>query len=336
MNWSYRKVLFATPLFFVIFWQLARFMGNYYNFINMEFGQMLSSLLSTVPLDLVTFLLFYFYFAPRFFRREYLLLNISLSIVYTLLWSVVWVLYFNYFNDQSQITDQVFFISGIGHTIVYVVYGIIIRIGIEWFKALHENEELEKQNAKTELALLRSQINPHFLFNSLNNIHAYSKKDPDKSGFAIIKLSEIMRYMLYDANKDYVHLYKEIKYISDFLELQKMRFDFDFIDYKISHIPDHILIAPLIFIPFVENAFKHGRKDEDAKIKLSINYENNNLKFYCYNIIRKSTHTEEKQIGGIGIKNIKRRLELIYPKRYELEIKETYKEYEVFLTLSDF
>lgn len=335
MKWSYKKILFITPLFFVIFWQVARFLGNYNNFINMELRQMIRSLLATAPLDIVTFLLFYFYFAPKFFRREHLYINIGLSVIYTLFWSLVWVLYFNFVNLQSQIKDQVFFISGIGHTIIYVVYGIIIRIGIEWIKALNENEELEKQNAKTELALLRSQINPHFLFNSLNNIHAYSKKDPDKSGFAIIKLSEIMRYMLYDANKDFVHLYKEVNYISDFIELQKMRFDFDFIDYKISPIPDHILIAPLIFIPFVENAFKHGRKDENAKIKISITYENNVLQFYCYNIIRKSTHTEEKQVGGIGIKNIKRRLELIYPERYKLEIKETPKEYQVFLTLTD-
>lgn len=108
MKWTYRKILFLTPVFFIIFWQAARFMGNYYNFINMEFWQMMGSLLSTVPLDIVTFVLFYSYFAPKFFRKEQILINISISVVYIVIWATVWVLYFNYVNKQTHITNQVF------------------------------------------------------------------------------------------------------------------------------------------------------------------------------------------------------------------------------------
>lgn len=335
MKWSYKSTVYLTPIVFFIFWQFARFLGNYYNFTNREIYEALSSLLSTAPLDLVTFALFYFYFAPKFFKREKLLINVLLSLAYIFLWGIIWLEYFNIFQKHTDISIVVLFVSSIGHTLIYIVYGIIIRISIEWFKSLHEKEELEKQNAKTELALLRSQINPHFLFNSLNNIHAYSKKDPDLSAFAIIKLSEIMRYMLYEANRELVPLSKEIKYISDFLELQKMRYEFDFIDYRTHNIPGNILIAPLIFIPFVENAFKHGRKDENSKIKISITYQDGKLEFMCSNFLRESTNTEKNQTGGIGIKNIKRRLEMIYKNNYQLEIKHKQKEYFVFLSLKN-
>jgi len=333
MKWNYKKVLHIIPVIFAVYGLLMRLLGNFSNLWEFSLLEMLKSVLITFPLDFITFLVFYYFFALRFFKKQKLILNISWAVLYVMLWPVLWVVLFRYLG----VTDKaiwVLYISSMGHAFVYLVYGLVARISLEWFQEKRKKDELEKQNVKTELALLRSQINPHFLFNSLNNIHAYSKKDPDKSGFAIIKLSEIMRYMLYDANKEYVHLYKEIKYISDFLELQKMRFDFNFIDYQVSDVPEQVLIAPLVFIPFVENSFKHGRKDENTKIRIRIHYNNGLINFECFNFIRKSTHTEEKQIGGIGIKNIKRRLELIYPNRYELEISHNKKEYHVKLSLN--
>ncbi|MEI6898805.1 MAG: histidine kinase, partial [Bacteroidota bacterium] len=141
------------------------------------------------------------------------------------------------------------------------IYALLIKFVIDWFDAQRMKVELQTQNKASELALLRSQVNPHFLFNTLNNIYSLVYKKSDEAPAAIMKLSSIMRYMLYDTNADRVPLEKEIEYLVSFIELQKLRVkEQNFLEFSIIGSPTGRTIAPMLLIPFVENAFKHSQK----------------------------------------------------------------------------
>ncbi len=260
---------------------------------------------------------------------RYILFSICFIIFYTFVWFLVFYILTDEYDYSVAIA-----LSSIGHSLLFAFYGIIFRIAIDWFKKREEQKELEKEHIKTELALLRSQVNPHFLFNSLNNINSFVAKNPDKSSYAIIKLSEIMRYMLYEAKEEQVLLTKEINYIQNYLELQKIRYENkEFVAFELSGIPPNILVPPMLFIPFIENAFKHGRKNEKNKIHISFLYEENILSFTCVNSKRKLSESENSAPKGIGIENIKRRLQLLYPNCHSLDIEDSKENYEVYLNI---
>jgi len=207
-------------------------------------------------------------------------------------------------------------------------------LSVDWFNKYHKEKELEHANKITELALLRSQINPHFLFNTLNNINSFSTHDPEKTSFAIIKLSDIMRYMLYDAANEQVLLEKEIDYIDNFIALQKLRYkENDFVKFTVTGRTENLFIPPMIFLPFVENAFKHGTNSIANGIEISLNIENNKLEFKCRNKIKILTETEKSSLGGVGIKNIIRRLELLFPDKHHLNLLQEEDEYKVNLII---
>jgi len=212
-----------------------------------------------------------------------------------------------------------------------------MRLGIEWFEKRETQKELEKQNIKTELALLRAQINPHFLFNTLNNINSFATQNSEKTSYAIIKLSEIMRYMLYEANGEKVLLDKELQYIYNFLELHKLRYKHNsFVQFSVSGTTSNIFIPPMIFIPFIENAFKHGKKGPKDVIEINISVRNKEIDFNCQNNKRQLSESEKKLDKGIGIQNIKRRLEYLYPQGFVLDLLETDTTYSVHLKIKNY
>jgi len=185
-----------------------------------------------------------------------------------------------------------------------------------------ERNQLEKQNLSGELALLRSQVNPHFLFNTLNNIHSLVKKDPDRTSRSIIKLSNIMRYMLYDASNERVLLASEVDYLKSYIELLSLRLDrSDYIRFTITGDPNGMMIPPMLFIPFVENAFKHGQKDADPPgIMINLDIGKNTIRFGVQNLIKPVCPEDLPGNHGLGITNLRRRLMLIYPGKHRLDI----------------
>ncbi len=196
-----------------------------------------------------------------------------------------------------------------------------------WVKTEQQKAALVEEKLSTELNFLKAQINPHFLFNTLNNLYSLANKsDSPELSEGISKLSNLMRYMLYESNNEKVPLNSEIEYIQSFIEIQKLRLaeEDDFIiQFNIEGETDHILIAPMLMIPFVENAFKHGINFKDSsiiKIELKISY--NQLIFSVFNSNYKVDNELEKGKSGIGLENMKRRLELLYPNGHALEIKE--------------
>jgi len=174
--------------------------------------------------------------------------------------------------------------------------------------------EKENENLKTELSLLRSQVSPHFMFNVLNNMVALARKQSDQLEPSLIKLSSLMRYMLYEADEDKVPLEKEIEYLQSYIDLQQQRFGKKVKVNVTVDAPDNSLeIEPMLLIPFVENAFKHGTGlIEDAQIDIDLRAKNNVLQFMVRNKYNEASSEVKDKTSGIGLTNVKRRLNLLY------------------------
>ncbi len=189
-------------------------------------------------------------------------------------------------------------------------------------------QEMESKQLKAELSLLKSQINPHFLFNTLNNLYSIAKKYGDsEAAEGLLKLSQLMRYMIYDSNAELVSLEKEIEYIEDYVELQRLRVnqhEFPKIHLETTGDFRSNFISPMMLIPFIENAFKHGSGGKDRNlIDIQIRLEKKVLKLKVMNPMGDNHNTTgSNKIGsGIGLENVSRRLNLIYPDRHSLSIK---------------
>lgn len=322
MRIQLKTIKYLTPLLFWVFQLTIHIIRNIYLIAEHSLAYVMQSVFITYPLDIFTFCVFYFLFAPAFFARRYLTRNLLLAGLYIITYSFLWVLVY-YLNGAAIPDLDVIYASSIGHSLLYAFYGVVIRLALDWFERREDKKEMEQQHIQTELALLRLQINPHFLFNTLNNINSFALTAPDKASFAIIKLSGIMRYMLYEAQAERVLLEKEIVYIEDYLALQKIRSaQPNLVNFYTSDIPENLLVPPMLFIPFIENAFKHGRKMGSAEISISLLFVEGALIFKCKNQKRVLNETEESEKKGIGIENIKRRLALLFPGKSTLEIQD--------------
>ncbi|TWR30679.1 histidine kinase [Mucilaginibacter pallidiroseus] len=206
-------------------------------------------------------------------------------------------------------------------SIIFVFLSTVLKFSIDWFLNERIQHDLENQRLTAELSFLKSQINPHFLFNSLNSIYSLAYQKSDTTPEAVLKLSEIMRYMLYECNDNKVDLEKELQYLHNYIDLQKIRFgNKAFIDFEVTGEVTNQQIVPLLLIAFIENAFKHGiANDAMAPIKLRINIDAGKLYFFIQN--KKNTHNRDAS-GGIGLSNVKRRLDLLYPRKYNMEIRD--------------
>lgn len=213
----------------------------------------------------------------------------------------------------------------------------IVKIVADWAKQLRERQELENQTMQSELRFLKSQINPHFLFNTLNNLYALTLKKSDDAPEIVIKLSEMMRYMLYDCNEKQVPLSKEISYIQNYLDLEKLRQSKNAdIRFEVSGEVSDLQIAPLMFIPFLENSFKHGLTHSLSQgfVHIYLQVEGRNISFFIENTKPDTKPVQDrKRSGGIGLVNVRRRLQLLYPGKYELNIKDNPNTYAVSLEM---
>lgn len=198
-----------------------------------------------------------------------------------------------------------------------------LRLSEELSKKDKQQKELEKQQLTSTLEMLRNQVSPHFFFNTLNNIYALTALDPKLSGEAILKLSRLMRYLLYESTGDQVLLSKEVSFLHDYIDLMRLRLSDNVdIETEFPSMPETYLVAPLLFIPFIENAFKHGvsyREHSFIRINLRADYEK--VVFECENSVLKG-FSEKDSVGGIGLENVKKRLELLFPKSHQLEIED--------------
>lgn len=194
-------------------------------------------------------------------------------------------------------------------------------------------DELESNTLHSELKQLKRQINPHFLFNMLNNANVLIKKNPEEASKLLFKLEDLLRYQINDSSKENVALSSDIRFLNDFLNLEKIRRDkFDYVIAKEGDI-DEIYLPPLLFISFVENAVKHNSDSENKSyVYLYFKVWNNELTFQCINS-KPAILQDKNRVGGLGLNNIKRRLELLYPQKHSLEIEEDKTKYKITLYL---
>ncbi|MFK7782651.1 sensor histidine kinase [Psychroserpens sp.] len=201
---------------------------------------------------------------------------------------------------------------------VLIYYVILIIIGIIWIMMqLKSVITLKNENKKNELLHLQSQVNPHFFFNMLNNLYGMVDKDAEKSKALILKLSDLMRYSIYEGEKNFVTLKEEVTYLANYIELHKMRYHKAIdIQFNTNLENEDSKVMPLLFIILLENAFKHGVENlrEDAFIKIDLITNTKRIDFKIENNFEAN---ESLNNNGLGLKNLKRRLELAYPKKHK-------------------
>lgn len=248
---------------------------------------------------------------------------------------------------MSQILHQpdLFGISGNLKTKLYenlisdfflVLTGACFKLIFDQMKMQQRLAEIAKEKAVTELNFLKSQINPHFLFNSLNSVYFLINKENDEAREALHKFSEMLRYQLYEGKDMMVPVEKEVGYLKDYVDLQKLRKNANCsVEFSCAADIKGFSIEPLLLISFVENAFKHLSHFNDKAnfIKLDIHRSNGTFYFSVLNS-KEDTHKTTEQPGGIGLNNVKRRLELIYPGKHQLEIQDEAEQYSVNLKLA--
>ncbi|WP_373055908.1 sensor histidine kinase [Zunongwangia sp. H14] len=217
--------------------------------------------------------------------------------------------------------------------LAFVVVGTSIKMYSEWNQNEIKKKEIENQKSKTELHFLKNQLSPHFLFNSLNSIYSLCVKKSSDAPEAVITLSELMRYMLYQTNTDVVPLKDELEYIQNFLKLQRIRIaNNENVTLNIKGPVTDQKIRPLLLISFIENAFKYGTDFRgNTEVKIAILVEPKRLRFSCVNLIGREKAGSEN--AGIGLANTKERLNLLYPDRHLLEISEEENRFVVNLVL---
>jgi two-component sensor histidine kinase len=227
------------------------------------------------------------------------------------------------------------FLSNFIIGILVVGVSTAVKMISQWLNEESKREELEKEQLKTELALLRHQVSPHFFMNTLNNIHALIDINAEDAKNTIIQLSTMMRYLLYDTAQGQTTLKKEIAFIESYITLMKLRFPENVtVRLEVSDEIRDTEIPPMLLISFLENAFKHGVSYQDRSfVSVKIEQTGKRLKFNIINSKHKNKVNLEKSYSGIGLTNIKKSLELLFRNNYSLNINETEQEYDVQLTI---
>jgi sensor histidine kinase YesM len=281
-----------------------------------------------------------YYLIPRYLARHvlvYLMLAVAFCALITPI--EVLALYLKFSNRpeyRTSLIQQQFWIFW-GNLLVTFL-ATVLRVIMDWWRYQNEKQVLLTQTIQSELRFLKSQINPHFLFNTLNNLYALTLKKSDKAPEIVLKLSEIMRYMLYECNEKRVLLSREIQYINNYLDLERLRQPVGAaITFEVEGIVSDQTVAPLLFVPFLENSFKHGLNhtvNGGGFVKLGLLAGPDELLFTIENS-KADIYPggQSSRSGGIGLANVRQRLEMLYPGQHELSIENAPDRYIVSLRL---
>lgn len=290
---------------------------------------------------IVTFYTFYLVLFPRYFRQKKIglafLLGLAVAVITTLLgFGFMSGVLYPECSKNMNIPEAITFVTIasffnlVGGIIAFVIKGFST-----WFEEVKLKEALQDKNHAMELALVKSQLDPHFLFNTINNIDVLILKDAAEASDYLNRLSDIMRFMLYETKTEEIALSKEVDYIRKYIDLQKIRTaNATYVDFQLSGDLTGRKIAPMVFIPFIENAFKHTLNKKTANaIRIHIRVEKDQIHMSCINRLEKHRRLKTED-GGLGNELIRKRLELLYPDRHQLDTQQNEEEYQVQLTIN--
>ncbi|MBZ0201565.1 MAG: histidine kinase [Ignavibacteria bacterium] len=331
----------------VIFWIVISSISLLNTFLyigNALFVPLLISAIMGMLCNIITFYLFYFLVSAGKLNRKGVIFLVLFGLFYLSAAGFVFtfilylpVAYYYSPSDPLNYTlangfDSIYQVTA--YLTIVSILGSLWKVSLIWYRNQIKQKETEKQNISNELAMLRAQINPHFLFNTLNNIKSLVKSIPSKAVYSVDKLTGMMRYMLYESSLESVPLGNEIGHINNYIDLEKIRYsDPDFIDFKIYGDYKDIPVPPLVFMPFIENAFKHGNKLKPAPgIIIKIDVLKRDINFEIKNFMKENHEAHDKN-SGFGLSNIRRRLDLLFDKKYDLVIDNKNKTFTVKLNL---
>lgn len=331
-KWVYLiHTIFWLVLGMILLFIYRAFVGGYKNALVPTFVN-LSGLMALTYIHLL-------YLIPKyFFQKKYTKYGILVLIILLLTtfyrfglgWGLVHLFEIDVKRDFTPHLLGGLLLSGL----FFLLITIPLRLIDNYFKKEELEQELKTQQLEAELRFLKAQVNPHFLFNTLNNIYSLSFTNSTQTPEMILKLSDMMSYMLYDCKTEQVPLSNEVKYLHNYIALQQLKKDGELkIDFETKGDLALVQITPMLFIPFFENVFKHGNlvDTQNGWLKSVLKIENGHLFFYINNTISNKKHKTEK--GGVGLENIRARLNLLYPERHDLKIEKKENVFEVKLEI---
>jgi len=317
------------PLVHVLFWVGFFFIWNriVYFYIDNPVNRLYFTALD-ISLIITSFYIVFGFLMPRYFKKKrivlfgilvaVLVITLSASHFFIMLFLLrhsAMPIHFNFSWTYTDMQYNRFFIALLG-----TLGGCITKLAIDWVQSSKRIERMEKEKSVAELIYLKSQINPHFLFNSLNSLYAQLEAGSADTKDTLSALAELLRFQLYECNADSIPVYKEIEYLKNYFTLQSIRKENCLVEFLCDDLPGNLTIAPLLLMPFVENAFKYVSDNDDKPnfIKAGLNFNNGILQFYCHNTLLPNKQEDKSPNNGIGLNNVVKRLELIYGEKYKL------------------
>ncbi len=295
--------------------------------IEKEFGMALVGEAFSLPLKLAFTYFVFYYVIPLYLERSKIWQLVGLLLasfcVATILYrmEIGWVFFPIFYPALSiDILSPKGLMLTLFDLFITLAAAVTVKMIRMHYKSLEFEQQLIREKLQSELNFLRAQTNPHFLFNTLNNLYVLARKKSEKTPDAIMMLSKIMRFVIYECRAPRIALGDEAQVIQDFIELEKLRYNTRLVvDYQEDIDNPHTPVAPLLLLPFVENSFKHGASGTtgDVRIEIRLSLHDEELAFTVKNTVDKEIAAPSNQ-GGIGLRNLKRQLDLLYPGQYEL------------------
>jgi sensor histidine kinase YesM len=308
--------------------------GNDYPFYFLES-------LGMVPFVMASTYLTIYLILPNYLKKQNFLLSLIYFLGTLVLICTLQRMFLRYINDLQIRIDKLYdlsFLSLFLETNFMVGIAMAIKLIKIWFDQQKEKFEIEKRTLQSELNLLKAQIHPHFLFNTMNNLYALSIGQSGKTSEGIAKVSDLLRAVLYDCNEAFIDMDKEIALIRNYIDLQALRYDNRLsIDFSIVGEPQGIRVAPMLYLTFIENCFKHGSANDpgDSWIRILLRISDHQIHFVAENskppVISENAVEENR---GIGLENVRKRLKILYKNNHQLKISESDTSYKVDLVLN--
>ncbi len=335
--------VFLHILFWGVFVVAGSFISGYEENFPYRF-YLINFLINTPVYVLFTYFTVYVLIYRYLLKKRYLVLflifPLSLAVFSILKIVVNKFVFYKFFipsflHPEQWISNDLLFINAVWLLVPTVVF-IAIKFYKDWVNSIAEKSEIEKRKLESELQLLKAQLNPHFLFNTLNNLYVLALQKSEKTPEIIAKISDLFHYILYECNAFKVPIEKELKLIENYIELEQIRYN-DRLNLQLKKEVENenYLIMPMMLFTFVENCFKHGSsKDPDKSwINLKINQKGNSLSFIAENSLPLNGQSKKSNKQGVGLANINKRLDLMYAGNYKLNIKNNKSSYSVQLEI---